>query len=45
MENYEIELITDEMLKYEQYDLLEMCSPGWCSPVDGFMLVGTENDD
>ena len=37
MENHEIELITDEMMKGEQQDLLEVCSPGWCGPVSDYL--------
>ena len=45
MENHEIELITDEMMKSEQYDLLEGCAPGWCGPVDGYLLQDDDSDD
>ncbi len=44
MESHEIELITDEMMKWEVKDLFEGCSPGWCGPVDGFMLKDEDED-
>ena len=37
METYEIELITDEE-NCDAHDLVGMCAPGWCGPVDGFMM-------
>ena len=40
MEYHEIELITDEMMKWDIKDLLHLCSPGWCGPVDGYILKG-----
>jgi len=45
MENHEIELITDEMMKNEQQEIVEMCSPGWCGPVDGYLLHDNDSDD
>ena len=45
MECHEIELITDEMMKYEIKNLLEFCSPGWCGPVDGFMLKDEDEEE
>ena len=38
MDYYEIELITDEMMKRDIKDSLKLCSPGWCGPVDGYIL-------
>jgi len=38
MEYYEIELITDEMMKHDLKDPLKLCAPGWCGPVDGYIL-------
>jgi hypothetical protein len=45
MENHEIELITDEMMKKELEDHFEVCSPGWCGPVDGYLLDGNDEDE
>ena len=44
MESHEIELITDEMMKSEVIDLFNSCAPGWCGPVDGFMLKDEDED-
>lgn len=45
METHEIELITDEMMKCELNDCLELCSPGWCGPVEVFMQNNQGRDN
>ena len=45
MEDHKIELVTDESVACEQQDVVVACSPGWCGPVDGFMLDIQDSND
>jgi hypothetical protein len=37
MKTYEIETLTDSDIHNENIKISMTCSPGWCSPVDGYV--------